>query len=259
MSLDSVVLEVMTVRVPSDRQAAARDMWRSIDEQHLPGDLRRRLAANGLRCGLVGLHLPEELRTILSEQDKNQDTDGPVGVQISEDKLATPQRLHCRAGRRSELVACSGREELPVVLAGETGDVRGQTFRSARGLFALKAFPLGDRRTRLEITPEIHHGQPQQRIVGHEGAFRMQLSQDREVFEQFRISVVLSAGQTLLLTSTSQAKGLGGQFFVEDTQGVPRQKLLLVRISQTRQDDLHRDKSSPPENEEQTDGLPVLQ
>ena len=58
------------------------------------------------------------------------------------------------------------------------------------------------------------------------------------IFERLRLEAVLSPGQTLLLTSTVDTKGLGDQFFSASAGGGGARKLRLVRLAQTQYDDL---------------------
>ncbi len=68
MSSDSVVWEIGMVYVPLDDAEFHSRLWNELDEQHLPTDATRRLAANGFRCGLVGMQLPALLRERLDRQ-----------------------------------------------------------------------------------------------------------------------------------------------------------------------------------------------
>lgn len=235
MPADSVVLEVAFVRIPAEVQSLDAAVWPDVDEQHLPTDLRRRLEANGLRCGLVGSQLPSELRGLLNRAENATPLANPNEAS-PESELATQQRLHCRAGRRAKIVASASRDQM-VVLRSEDGMVRGETYAEAHGEFAVKTYPQGDGRVRLELTPEIHHGPVRQRIVGGDGMFRMEASRDRIAYENLRIEAMLSPGQVLLLSSTPDAKGLGGQFFSHPSADATR-KWILIRLAQTQFEDL---------------------
>src|SRR5690606_27801493 len=91
---------------------------------------------------------------------------------------------------------------------------------------------------RVEIIPEIHHGSPRQQVVPGEGTFQLITARDREVFEDLRMELTLAPGQTLVLTCTSDQKGLGENFFVEPERGDGQKTLLRIRLLQTQRGDL---------------------
>ena len=232
---DSVVLETCSVRVPL---ADYESLWDEVDEQHLPLELRRRLADNGFRCGLVGTSLPVVLRRLLSE-DSSQLL-GEMGSEIDMDVDVTPnyRRMRLRAGRRGEILASSVRENIHALFVEEDRRVRGQLFRQAQCVFGVRAFPQGDGQVRVQLTPEIHYGAPRRRFTARAAGLQFETRRDREVFEPLRLEAVLSPGETLLLTSTVDTKGLGDQFFSASAGGGGTRKLRLVRLAQTQYDDL---------------------
>src|SRR5688500_8098291 len=65
MSPDSVALDITFVRMPAADAATNDAIWSEADEQHFPADVRRQLAANGLRVGIIGLQIPPRLRELL--------------------------------------------------------------------------------------------------------------------------------------------------------------------------------------------------
>ena len=54
MSHDSVAMEVFFVRFPFAQADANGRVWEDVDEMHLPAEVRKHLARNGFRVGLVG-------------------------------------------------------------------------------------------------------------------------------------------------------------------------------------------------------------
>ena len=65
MSPDAVVLELAFVRLPVADRGSYDAIWSQVDEQHFAPELRKELAANGLRAGVLGQQLPTELRAAL--------------------------------------------------------------------------------------------------------------------------------------------------------------------------------------------------
>ena len=246
MSADSVALELFFVRCPFGDANVNDKLWQEIDEQHLSPDLRKRLARNGFRVGLVGGQIPAELSKLLElsgkpdeAKDKNNDKDEPgskVDEQSTEPRVVR-RHLQLRAGHRSEIIASSVYPHLPV-LVWELGQVSGRTFDDAQAIIAAKAFPQPDGRIRLELVPELHHDQATQHWVGNQGVLRLEASRPKKIFDDLTVAAELSPGGMLVLSSLPNRQGSLGHHFFTENNGHLEQKLLIVRLSQTQHDGL---------------------
>ncbi len=65
---DSVVLEVTFIRIPEERVDFEARFWPEADEAALNAELRRRMAANGFRSGILGSPPPAALQELLDQQ-----------------------------------------------------------------------------------------------------------------------------------------------------------------------------------------------
>lgn len=139
------------------------------------------------------------------------------------------------------------------------GSLRGETYYNAECKFILKTFPQNDGRVQIVVTPEIHHGQPRQRVEAGQGMFRFETRKETKVLEQVEFIAMLEAGQTLILSGTKDVKGVGKSFFERENGGSPRRQLLLIRLAGSQFDDLFQPQSSAkenlPPNEDSTEGL----
>jgi hypothetical protein len=241
MSADTSVLEMTFVHLYDAAEMTDGDIWQEVDEQHLPADLRRRLASNGFRCGVVGMQLPPLLRRNLDKRIPTTDartTGGTVVGAGNIDETSVRRRLQSRAGQRSEIQASSVHDRLTVLVLDEDR-ITGAPYRRAQCIFALKTRPEPGGRIQLDIVPEIHHGDAKQNWIGRDGMFQGYAQREREVLEQLRIVAHLAPGETLLLGCTDPVKGLGKQCFTDadgDDPGLRR--LLLIRLEQTQHDEL---------------------
>ena len=102
----------------------------------------------------------------------------------------------------------------------------------------LRTFPMGDGRVRIELTPTIEHGLLRNKYVGGDQTFMLQAGRDTHEFDDLRLENLLSAGQTLAVTKTSDDKGLGRHFFPADAAASSSGSVMLIRLAQTQQDDL---------------------
>jgi hypothetical protein len=242
-STDSVTLEIFFVRFPLGDAEMNGPLWSMIDEQQVPAETRRKLAANGFRVGVLGNSLPESLEKLLNVPAETPPKPGDENlVDLQNDSRVRRRMLQIRGGRRSSIIATGEREphaELHVLLRGDDDQLTGRTYKLVKGQFAMKAFPQGDGRARLELIPEIEHGEPQRRFVPGDGMLKVEFGPAREVLENLRMETTLSPGQMLVLGSLPERPGsLGYQFFTEQMSGPAEQKFVIVRFTQSKYDDL---------------------
>lgn len=236
MSPDTVVVEIASLRVPYEQ--IDEQFWRGVDEQFLSLEIRQKLAGNGFRGGILSGELPASLRDALAEGQissriGDQDPERPRGPVVSQ------QRLQNRTGRRGKLITSEIRDEL-VTLMPEAGRVTGKTLSMAQCLLSLRSYPRGDGHVRLELVPEIEHGEPRTRWLGQpaDGTFRIDTGRERTIFNELRFDPVLAPGETLLVTCSADWKGLGRSFFADPAGEIRMQRVLLIRLAQTQADDL---------------------
>ena len=241
MSRSAVVVEMLTVEIPLNHPAEEESMWREVDEQHLPVDLRRRLTAAGVRCGIAGNELPTQLQAAMAEVDDEAQVIGESGQMLSITRPSR-RRLQCRDGDRHQLLLSDVQKELSI-LWRDQGRVRGATYLDAQPMLVLRAFPQQSGQARLSLQPQIQHGEARNRWVGRDGMFLMETGKDRKLFEDLTMEVTLSPGEYLLVSSTSENQGLGERLFqiVTDER---KKKVLILRLAQTQLDDLQESPTS---------------
>jgi hypothetical protein len=237
MSPDAVVLELAFVRLPVGDRESYDAIWSQCDEQHFTPELRQDLAANGLRAGVLGQQLPGALRAALEGaanliEERAED----IGTNDTQTDLKQ-RRLQCRTGRRAKIVVSKTHPSLSF-LTLEEGRVHGNVLEYAPGLLALKPYPQGDGRVRLDLTPEIEHGELRTQWVGQEGSLVQRVGRERVILDRLRSVATLRAGQVLVLSTTPDLKGVGEHFFSETAGGRSERTCLLVRVAQTQWDDM---------------------
>ena len=103
MSVDSVILEIAFVHVTPAANQVDAALWHDVNAVPLPWQTQKKLAFNGIRCGLIAGQLPASLQQLI-QADKNtldlQDLNG----NLEHDLQGRNQRLHSRAGRRGQIV-----------------------------------------------------------------------------------------------------------------------------------------------------------
>jgi hypothetical protein len=240
---DSVLLEVLFVRLPPGSQEVHAPLWNDIDEQQFPVEARQRLEANGFRVGLAAARLPPLLEGLLNLGDAPPPKADEHRVELGTESTIRGWKRQVREGEPREIVV-SGQQaplsRLAVLLRNDDGEVSGEVFHKAQAIFVEKAFPQNDGRVRVELVPEIVYGDPQNRFVpGDSGNFEFRVQSPRKVFDRLRIDVTLSPGQILILGGRPEREGsLGSHYFTEQGSDGPRQQLLLIRLAQANRDDL---------------------
>jgi hypothetical protein len=256
MATENVGLEIYFVRAPLGDPDINGPLWSDIDEQQVPLELRRRLAANGFRVGLVGNRLPPKLEQLLKVAETTPVAEGEEAppMDLESEPIVRQRILQVRGGKRTHVI-CTGERtrhpELSVLIRGDDGTVNGRTYRKVMGIFAAKATPQGDGRVKLDLVPELEHGDPQRRFEPADGMLKMEFSAPREKFDSLRTEATLMPGQILVLSCLADRPGsLGYHYFTEQTSERVVQKLLLIRLTGTQYDNLFSAGPPPIESEE---------
>jgi hypothetical protein len=232
MSPDAVSLEIAFLHVPEDDPLLKEPLWQAVDELHFPPQLRKQLADNGLRCGVVGSRLPLPWQQLLDSAEEAADDS------LTGDVRNIRRRVQARSGRRNEIWASRTLDQIALLMPNAHHQVIGRTFHDASCLFAMKAKPQGDGRVKLEFVPELHYGDAKSEYVGQDGMFRLKVEREKEVFANLRMEAMLSAGQTLVISCSEQPTGLGKHYFSERSADGNYRQFLLIRLAGTQFDDL---------------------
>ncbi|MEX0611828.1 MAG: hypothetical protein WD738_09100 [Pirellulales bacterium] len=236
-SPDSVTIEIIWARFPAGDPAINTDAWRQIDETQLLPAVRRELANNGLRAGIIGTRLPDAIARALHQGRAPSEHVTPVLAGQTAPLLAEPivhgrvRRLH--RNQRCEIQASDVYASLPLLVSGDR-ELRGRTYQQAQAIYALRVDPQPDRTVNVELTPEIHHGAARVRWTGgDDGILRQAPLRDRELFDRLHFMVRLAPGEMLVLMSLPDAGSrLGHYFHTVDSADGFQQKLILLRLAE---------------------------
>jgi len=256
MSDESVVLDLWFVRLPPDPTAEAA-VWSAVDEHEFPRDTRQRLSANGFRVGVCGPQLPaaleEILRNDLTTPDETSHPDvADAGLTQGAEFTPVPatqsrvrhRHLQIRPQAETQVVASDVQEQL-TFLVDHDGRITGRTVRQGQALFTLQVEKAASGGMRVELVPEIHHGQAKQKYVAIDGGYGLETSRPHEVFDALRVAAELAAGELLLLSSSADRPGSLGDCFFHGSSPAAR-RLLLIRLSQSPDYGLFAAADAPP-------------
>jgi hypothetical protein len=239
LAADGFRLEIVTVRFPLGDMELNERAWTQIDEQSIPIETRQKLADNGLRAGLIVGQIPAEIVRLLTAAEQPA-TLTEAAANFAQTPVVSRQHMQLHSGWRGQVVASRTYDEIPLLLRNGN-DVIGRPYRLAQGVFNVGAATTGDRRVKLQLIPELHHGEQRQTFVAEseDGQLRPQSGKQKKVFDSLTFEASLAPEQMLIITSLPQLPGtLGHYFFTEQQADQVQQKLMLVRLDQTRHSDL---------------------
>ncbi len=241
---DGMQLEIISIRFPLGDETLNKTAWEQIDEQPFPLPARQAMAENGFRAGVIGGQLPPALERLLKSAEQQPAKISEMAARLQEAPVVSRRQLQLYSGWRGEIVASGIYPALPLLMHDNSG-VSGRTYPQAQGILSAKTQALGDRRVKVQLTPELQYGEPRQQWISDDGVLRPQAGKPKRVFDRLAFEAALAPGQMLVLTCTPEKAGtLGHYFFTETTNAGSaddpqmQQKLIVVRLTDTHYSDL---------------------
>ena len=246
LARDAVILEVAFIRVAANTNSSDSRFWPDVDETHLSANARNRLSQNGIRCGLIAGSLPDSLNELINGDANTVDLEALTG-NLKLNLENRNQRLQFRAGQAGQIVMSKSVKENITVITSDSHYAAAERFSQAQCQFQIKTYPQGDGRVRIELIPQIHHGDPRAEFTGQDGAWLLKTQRAVKQYDAVSIEAMISPGESLLLSADSHNKGLGRQFFVINDDDEKTNHLLLMRLVHTQYDDLFAPHETPLE------------
>ena len=229
---DSVALEVIQLRVSNTGEGLATDIWQQVDEQRISVDLRSRLMDNGLRAGVLGTPLPDELarELNLTEHYAEPETSRVVTASDANPKILR-RVLQLNRREKATVQAAELRGQTNLLYSDGRG-LTGRSYQQAQAIYTLRAEASPGQRVRVRLTPELHHGEMRNRYSGssNQGVFLLTPSREVRSFDELQIAVDLVPGEFLLVACLPDSPAsLGHALHVPEEDGPKQQKLILLR------------------------------
>lgn len=232
MSRDSVGLEIATVTLDHSDGREFAAILGELDEQVMPADTRRHLAANGLRAGSFDTQLPDPIRLLLMEAGYRREhptAETYFGGQEQQ------RFIQCRANKRYTVPVWQAVEALKV--RHFDGDTTLETrYENPLCRMAVRCTASSDQHAVVELVPEIEHGQLKQAFVSEGSSFHLEARRDHDVFADLIMEIQLRPGETAMVTCNDAEQSFGQSFFRNGE--MTKQRILLVRLAQTQLDDM---------------------
>ena len=221
---DGIRLDVFQVDRHVGDPRIGESMWKAISQGgSLDPATIRSLNDNGFRFGTVPANAPLALQSlILSDIQKSRSSQ--TGERTLHQSFAFP------TGQNVFLDIMRLPEGLEVVLPGPEGN-RPLTLHSAHAMLRVFAEKIEDGWARLEIVPEIHHGEALNRPVASDREWLMGNSQTIEPLYQLRFHVELNRGEMAVIGLKDHEKTpLGRWFFRNQLEGA-LERVMMIRLA----------------------------
>ena len=241
---DSVVIEVTFIRVPSEEDGLMETVWQDIDETHVDSDLRSRLAENGFRCGKLPNALPASFEQLLSG-DKNVTDPKAQAGSLNLNLGLQNRRLQCNAGSENHVVLSDSVIDELVIIHSDEQYTSAERFQQAQCQLEFRTYPQADGSVKIEVIPQIHHGNAKSQFKGHDGAWLLKTERNIQEYTNLLVDASLQPGESLLLSCVESAPGLGGHFFSQNDNDQEVQHMLRLRVLHTQYDDLFQASDIP--------------
>lgn len=194
-------------------------LWTGLDQiATVPAESRERLRKNGFRFGICR-NPPEALQTLMSEE-----LDGPPGRRTLRQFYQTP------SGVTHQFPCAVMPEPASVhVVSGEREQDR--EYRQGRCVIRCEVNQTQEGWARLQILPQIHHGDSRMRPMATDFDWDLAAGQAIDSLYGQQFALELNQGESLVLGGCGDdPRSPGSFFFHSDQNGEPVERLLVIRL-----------------------------
>ncbi|MEL7497232.1 MAG: hypothetical protein AAFN77_06445 [Planctomycetota bacterium] len=219
LTADTVRLEVGVAQLDETQQSDMQSLWRLLDQQELPLEIRQLLDRHGLRVAVMSsrppsifadlIYPPEIKHEDLSEFQQQLHIKGHLQP---ETRMVGHANVANRLGQKYKVMTSDTHSSLSWTIEGDAQSTAGAG-DAVRGVFAISTYPQGDGSVRLVVEPQIHHGDQQQRYGSTENGFKWESKQKVQTVDRLKFELDLQAGETLVIGPTADIAQLGHLFF----------------------------------------------
>ncbi|REJ95288.1 MAG: hypothetical protein DWQ34_06160 [Planctomycetota bacterium] len=224
---DGIELQVYFVERPRGDILVGEALWSGIAEGGgIDAQTSVRLRKAGFRCGLTPSNPPRQIRAIVSDKETG-----------SAAQKTRYQEFTLLSGDSAELEAAV--YDAPVEF--QTPALQGESTRrydSARCVLRVSAQRDQEGWVRLQVLPEIHHGESQVRRVASDQQWTFKKAQQIDELYEQRIDLQMNLGEILVLgAGRGEPDSIGSLFFFDEEGGGGSERVLIIRVTGMQQVD----------------------
>lgn len=226
-AVDAVQLQIVFVERPLGDPLLNQLLWQELDlVGAAPPAMRAVLQDNGFRLGQAGSSPPPTLETLLGLKAEVADNlDG-------DERLMRGRRLGLRSGQETEVEINEQAADCVIRFRGDGKDDL-QEYTQARCVLRLKPVRLQDGWVRIDLTPEVHHGDSRMRHTPTAEGWALRGGQNTDIRHALKFSVKLSTGEFAVIGCDVAEEDLAGRaFFTRTAENSSRmQRALVIRLA----------------------------
>jgi hypothetical protein len=225
-SVDAMQLDVLFVERPVGDPVLGAQLWSHLDQvSTLQAATVASLRRNGFRFGVAPSDPPRALQAALGLTGEMVSRDDSAEFRVSGRSYAR------RSGEELSVEAWSAYPECEVTL-DRGNETQILTYSNARCVFRVVVQRVQDGWARLEITPEVHHGEMRLRRVPDAHGWSTTSSQVVDPQYDQRLEVELNLGEMVVLGAEGDdQRTLGHHFFRGGSTHSKVQRLLVIRLA----------------------------
>lgn len=229
-SREAIQLEVLFIERPADDPLLGSMLWREVDQiAAISAETRDLLRQNGFRVGHVGSSLPPTVQTLLGLVGATATSNSNVGpngtMPLVGNRKILPPGIDTEVQTGEEHEACQ-----VVIVQGDQS--KRHEYQNARSLFRMKSERLQEGWVRIDFQPEIHHGEHRVRHTPTDEGWAYRSRQNVDAKHAHQFSLTMNVGEVAIITAApDQPESMGQLFFCRDDNGIPKQRVLIVRVA----------------------------
>lgn len=212
---------------PAEDPLLRSGVWKEVDQiGAMASDTRESLRANGIQMGIVGVNPPPTVQKLLGMSAE-------IPIDAPEYTKLMGNSYYVTPGRETQIATGIDYDlcEFDVHDGEQTTHL---SYEKARCMLRMKVYRLNDGWVRIELQPEVHHGDQILRTQANETEWENRSGQKIDVRYAQRFSFELNGGERALITSSSEnAPTMGDRFFCRLDHGQKKQRVLVVQVIDT--------------------------
>lgn len=212
-----IQLHTRLIEQPHGHDYLTRGLWADAVDP-LPHELSARLAANGLRVGVISGSVPDELET------------------LGQTAAISPMLRSVQVDQPKPIPVNGPIESATVLLrADPTASPQPKRYERAECAVVVKTAPTADGRVRVRCEPRVQHGSRRPYFQPTADGFDREDRRPTEEFAALAWEVTLSASDVLLVGPTAEPDddALGAAFFLARTPDRWRQRVFTLQATST--------------------------
>lgn len=216
---DGIRLDVFRVDRHIGDPRIGESMWKSVSQGgSLEPAAVRTLHSHGFRFGTVPANPPVSVQALILDPSS------------SESERTLHESFPFPAGEQAILNIVDFPEGMEISIPGPDG-TRPLTLYQAKGVFRVRADKIEEGWARLEVIPEIHHGEMINRPVAGEREWIMRHSQAVEPLYMLKFHVELNRGEMAVVGLQESSELPLGRWFFRSRMERGLERVMMIRLA----------------------------